>query len=656
MSPQIDCPYRANVRREGDLGVANCELLSQITGVENGPLLVVREDACAACSKDARPTPEVLNPVTASLLHKMCEDIIAQGGVNGCDISKAQRLQEWSYAGIPVVPSKSNPLGVWRGFHASACDQHAYFEESSSVPCIHLTRSLSHVIGQGFHRSGWPYAVASLAPLYCKHGILLDDFIEQRFCYESNGQVYTTPWVGIFHHPGRIPTILEDSYSLDKILEGPAWKESEKHLRGAIALSEHLAKYLSQRLQVPVVAVKHPSEIPDKTWSEHEYLRNPRKKLVQFGWYLRNTRAIHQLPKLPHHEKFRCLPDKPWIVDYDSRLLTYWDEQKTRAEHGHVTELGYVPHQEYDSLMTSAVALTELFEASANNVVIECIARNTPLVVNRNPAAVEYLTPEYPLFFDDLREVPALLTDDRIIAAHRYLRDMDKQWLTGESFCNSIRDALTKMDISRPVQSTDADIEGWYDARFDTILRQISDQQGPGHLAEIGVHYGKSFIHLSQMRRPEERSLAVDCFDEQHHNRSFSGSGKKATFLRNVRNLSRVTVLEGNSLDFTGQDYLAAIGGPIRIFHVDGGHDAETALHDLTQAAQALTKDGVLVIDDVFNQDWPAVSQALYKFIASSDMKPFAIGYNKVCLSRRSFDLQSPRYVKPWLGTQVQIM
>lgn len=460
LSSQIECPHRKKVRSQGDLEFAECRVLCQITGIANGPHVTVRQDACEACCRDSLPSENRLNPVTASLLHRLCKQVVALDGVEECDIQKAERLQKWAYNNLPLVASKSNPLGPWRGYHHTLCSQHSLDEEDSSVPCIHLTRSLTHVIGQAYHRSGWPYAVRSLIPLFCKRGILFDDFVEQHYCYSSDPPVYTTPWVGIFHHPGLVPEFLGDRDALENILKGAAWEESEKHLRGAIALSDHVARYLSTRLQVPVVTIKHPSEIPGQTWSEEAFLRCRPKKLVQLGWYLRNTRAVYQLPSLAHYDKIRCRPEKPWIAEYDRRIADHWISRGTRTESSDVVEIGYVPNEQYDSLLASCVVFTELFEASANNVVIECIARNTPILINRHPAAVEYLTPDYPLFFDDIDEVSELLAPEQVLAAHRYLRDMKKDWLNGENFCNSICDALKTMDLARPMPVSQPGIKG----------------------------------------------------------------------------------------------------------------------------------------------------------------------------------------------------
>lgn len=48
-------------------------------------------------------------------------------------------------------------------------------------------------------------------------------------------------------------------------------------------------------------------------------------------------------------------------------------------------------NEAYDRLLTENIGFVALHDASANNTVIECIARATPLLVNPLPAVVEYL-------------------------------------------------------------------------------------------------------------------------------------------------------------------------------------------------------------------------------------------------------------------------
>ena len=51
----------------------------------------------------------------------------------------------------------------------------------------------------------------------------------------------------------------------------------------------------------------------------------------------------------------------------------------------------------YDELLSENVVFLNLIDASAVNTVIECIVRNTPLIINRLPAIVEILGEDYPL-------------------------------------------------------------------------------------------------------------------------------------------------------------------------------------------------------------------------------------------------------------------
>lgn len=107
------------------------------------------------------------------------------------------------------------------------------------------------------------------------------------------------------------------------------------------------------------------------------------------------------------------------------------------------------------------------------------------------------------------------------------------------------------------------------DVQFDQILEQIDRQQQSGHIGEIGVYHGKSFVHILKLCRPAELALAVGCFDMQEHNRRYSGNAKEDVFLRNLADPKRVRILECNSLDITAADYIGAVRGKFCIFHVD---------------------------------------------------------------------------------------
>lgn len=68
----------------------------------------------------------------------------------------------------------------------------------------------------------------------------------------------------------------------------------------------------------------------------------------------------------------------------------------------------------------------DLYDSSANNAVIECIARATPLLINPIPAVVEYLGKDYPMYFSSLSEAAEkALNTSLILDTHEYLKNCE---------------------------------------------------------------------------------------------------------------------------------------------------------------------------------------------------------------------------------------
>ena len=198
--------------------------------------------------------------------------------------------------------------------------------------------------------------------------------------------------------------------------------------------------------------------------------------------------------------------------------------------------------------------------------------------------------------------------------------------------------------------------------RFLLTIDDFHEQRGVfGALCEIGVYHGKSFAPLALLRRPGETCVAVDCFDAQEHNVDDSGVGDKNAFLRNVEAAVRecmgdwgdeanedlsdededgwLAVIEGDSTAVDAGMLSDAAGGPVRIFSVDGCHTAETTRSDVELASQCLHPEGIVLVDDAFNPDWPGVVTGLSEWCARAkgtdwDLAPFAIGFNKVAMCR----------------------
>ena len=184
-------------------------------------------------------------------------------------------------------------------------------------------------------------------------------------------------------------------------------------------------------------------------------------------------------------------------------------------------------------------------------------------------------------------------------------------------------------------------VHGWldrYSAAFIGGLSRIQRDSGMhGAVGEIGVHMGRLFILLKLTTVENERCFALDVFGEQHLNIDHSGFGDRDTFLRNVFQWTGdadIAVIQASSLDVKPADIVNAVGR-CRLLSIDGGHTEDITHHDLQLAEAVLTEDGVVILDDFFNQSWPGVAAgaAQYFLDPAAEIRPFAISPNKLYLA-----------------------
>jgi hypothetical protein len=197
-------------------------------------------------------------------------------------------------------------------------------------------------------------------------------------------------------------------------------------------------------------------------------------------------------------------------------------------------------------------------------------------------------------------------------------------------------------------------ISGWFSAdaaALFALLDAVQRSQGvTGDLFEIGVHHGRSAVLLCSMAGPGESVGACDLFGHQDLNVSASGSGDRAIFERNIAELvpgfDRLVVHARSSAELRADE----VGGPHRLFHVDGGHSRDEALGDIRLGAEVLHERGAIVVDDPYRLEWPGVTEAILQFLDERpDFTAVAVGFNKLVLVRQ--DASAPyecALAQPW--------
>ncbi|MBJ7339068.1 class I SAM-dependent methyltransferase [Mycolicibacterium sp.] len=162
-----------------------------------------------------------------------------------------------------------------------------------------------------------------------------------------------------------------------------------------------------------------------------------------------------------------------------------------------------------------------------------------------------------------------------------------------------------------------------------------------GGIAEIGVHHGRLFIALHLLQRGLGKSVAIDLFGDQDLNIDGSGHGDLGKFTDNVALWSTMDGLvlhQGDSTKLTPEVLRDKADGPIRFFSVDGGHTEEIVYSDMRLAEATLADGGIVIADDVFNQQWPGVAVGTLKYLEDgAKLVPFGIGFNKTLFTQPEY-------------------
>lgn len=304
---------------------------------------------------------------------------------------------------------------------------------------INLTNQLKGFYGQ--HRSGWYYVLRLLKKLHHTKGILLDSFIERTFCWHPDGiRPNLEPWIGFIHVPPNVPGWFQYEQSNDYIFNTTAWKKSLPFCRGLFTLSNYHRKNLAAKIDLPLANLIFPTEVPSAKWNREKFMKNKEKKIVQVGWWLRKLHTIFQLPTKKYKKIFLRVThaDIDSLMKKEREILIkeakFDDKMYKTAE-----AVTYIPNKEYDKLLSENLVIINLYDSSANNTVIECIVRNTPVLVNPIEPVVEYLGEDYPFYFSSLEEAAEKAENLELVSeTHRFLQDHPiKKKLTGEYFLES---------------------------------------------------------------------------------------------------------------------------------------------------------------------------------------------------------------------------
>lgn len=280
------------------------------------------------------------------------------------------------------------------------------------------------------HRGGWATFINSMnaMQLYNIHSnITLYDIVETHFIW--NPQITQTPWCGIIHCTENTPEYLTCINIRQLFKPNSLFLQNIYNCLFIIVLAPNIYKFIKHRckqlnIQLNVHLMRHPIEYAEEDvpkFTVEKFNNNANKTIIQIGQQLRNVTSIYAVT-LP--EPFTKL----WLTgtrDFN-RVQWLFDKEQFYKKTAFCIEdvpLKYTDtFAEYDELLSQNIVFLDLYDAAANNVVLECIMRGTPLLINKIPGIVYYLGENYPMYYKDIHHIDHLLTEENIINTHLYLQ------------------------------------------------------------------------------------------------------------------------------------------------------------------------------------------------------------------------------------------
>lgn len=351
-----------------------------------------------------------------------------------------------------------------------------------------------------YHRSGWSYVVGGLMNLDAstmlrQSDVFIDTYVDRTFHWgrdimKTLGEIpYTKPWYGFIHHTFDTT---HSGNNCHVLFEQDDFLASLETCKGIIVLTKYLQKQIENSLHekgfedIPVHTLYHPMEFVDNEFTMSKFVSNQDKKVVQIGAWLRNPYAIYRM-KMPSSSEMHIkkahlkgtemdlyfapanflesitdamcanesihIPSNMTICrsenmcrensPYPTNKYCQGALELLTENHNSVSVLDKLSNSDYDNLLAENIVFLNLVDCSAVNTVIECIVRNTPLIVNRHPALEDVLGSEYPGFYTSLDEAASicgsLYTIERI---HNHMKMLDKQRYMLENFIRDFQEII----------------------------------------------------------------------------------------------------------------------------------------------------------------------------------------------------------------------
>jgi len=339
----------------------------------------------------------------------------------------------------------------------------------------------------GLHYFGWKGVMNSLIQFLIKKNVLEELKVNKTILFDEWIEKLLM-WGNKSENEELLKEIHANHYNLISFAHNPPYekyfkfsKEEKKEIHKHVLFSEALlnknlfqlleTNYLKKRFvylytlsnshkqyiynhypeyRKNLTSIYHPIDLkvnPSNLFDYESFREN--KKIFLIGWWLRNFKSFFDFKLLNSFQK---------NILVKKSFETKWVEMSENYDLRNVEVFYNLSNYEYEKIFKNSILFLDLEDAVANNVILECIRFCTPIIVKKLDSVVEYLGPDYPLYFSckkDLKRLESYNEEDLleiILDAHEYLLEMNKSHLSLDTFNKKVMYDLQKLDITENQQ------------------------------------------------------------------------------------------------------------------------------------------------------------------------------------------------------------
>lgn len=252
--------------------------------------------------------------------------------------------------------------------------------------------------------------------------IIFNDYLEK-----SNVN-YNNNFISFIHNPPCIDNnILRDMNRDNKTV-----LKNKDNLKILVSFSEYHKKYIDIILDKNIIVnnLLYPIELSTSLFNFDKFLNNNNKKLYILGSWLQKYNIFIKIK----YEK---------VIVMKFKNDTYLNNEQLK-EVTNCTIMKHLKDKDYENIFSSNIVFLDTYDMVYCNVVLECIANHTPLLVRYNSSIVEYLGEDYPFYFINTNDAMRKLNDMKLIKeTHDYLKEHYKSGIFNyDTFNRKLNDII----------------------------------------------------------------------------------------------------------------------------------------------------------------------------------------------------------------------